>query len=111
MRTVRVDPLDPDPALMEEAGAILRRGGLVAFPTETVYGLGGNALDGQAVARIFAAPGVAWLALQNSWLLRAIAFVLFVKMDIIAVLERLGRYASVSAMGTPVWVTVVATGS
>ncbi|WP_016814642.1 L-threonylcarbamoyladenylate synthase [Salinispora arenicola] len=38
-----------------EAAAVLRAGGLVAFPTETVYGLGANALDAQAVARIFAA--------------------------------------------------------
>lgn len=37
------------------AARILTRGGLVAFPTETVYGLGGNALDARAVARIFAA--------------------------------------------------------
>lgn len=34
-----------------EAGAILRRGGLVAFPTETVYGLGANALDENAVSK------------------------------------------------------------
>lgn len=37
------------------AAAVLRRGGLVALPTETVYGLGANALDAAAVARIFAA--------------------------------------------------------
>jgi L-threonylcarbamoyladenylate synthase len=40
---------------MERAAAILRNGGLVAFPTETVYGLGAHALDEAAVARIFAA--------------------------------------------------------
>ena len=39
------------------AAETLRRGGLVAFPTETVYGLGANALDAAAVARIFAAKG------------------------------------------------------
>ncbi len=39
------------------AAKILRRGGLVAFPTETVYGLGANAADDAAVARIFAAKG------------------------------------------------------
>lgn len=39
------------------AADILRRGGLVAFPTETVYGLGANALDAAAVARIFEAKG------------------------------------------------------
>jgi len=40
-----------------EGARILRGGGLVAFPTETVYGLGGDATDGKAVARIFAAKG------------------------------------------------------
>ena len=39
------------------AAAILRRGGLVAFPTETVYGLGADAADGKAVAGIYAAKG------------------------------------------------------
>ncbi len=38
-------------------GSILRAGGLVAFPTETVYGLGANGLDGEAVQRIFEAKG------------------------------------------------------
>ncbi|HBK60200.1 MAG TPA: threonylcarbamoyl-AMP synthase, partial [Firmicutes bacterium] len=57
---VRVDPKGPPADLeaqLSSAAAILRRGGLVAFPTETVYGLGANALDGQAVARIFRAKG------------------------------------------------------
>jgi L-threonylcarbamoyladenylate synthase len=40
-----------------EAAAILRAGGLVAFPTETVYGLGADATNGEAVARIYAAKG------------------------------------------------------
>lgn len=39
------------------AAAVLEQGGLVAFPTETVYGLGANALDSTAVARIFTAKG------------------------------------------------------
>lgn len=43
-----------DPALLQ-AAEILRAGGLVAFPTETVYGLGANALDAAAVEKIFAA--------------------------------------------------------
>lgn len=47
----------PDPAAIADAAAILRNGGLVAFPTETVYGLGANALDPAAVARIFQAKG------------------------------------------------------
>lgn len=42
---------------MPRAAAILRAGGLVAFPTETVYGLGANAFDAPAVARIFEAKG------------------------------------------------------
>jgi L-threonylcarbamoyladenylate synthase len=46
--------LELDPALLE-AARILRAGGLVAFPTETVYGLGANALDAGAVEKIFAA--------------------------------------------------------
>jgi L-threonylcarbamoyladenylate synthase len=50
----RVLPGD-DPAAVAEAAAVLRAGGLVAFPTETVYGLGADALDAAAVARIFAA--------------------------------------------------------
>jgi L-threonylcarbamoyladenylate synthase len=42
---------------LRAAAARLRRGELVAFPTETVYGLGANALDAKAVAKIFAAKG------------------------------------------------------
>ncbi len=44
-----------DATAIEVAGALLRAGRLVAFPTETVYGLGANALDAEAVARVFAA--------------------------------------------------------
>ncbi len=44
------------PAL-KEAGEILKNGGLVGFPTETVYGLGGNALDPEASKKIYAAKG------------------------------------------------------
>lgn len=46
-----------DPNAIEEAAAILARGGLVALPTETVYGLGADATNGEAVARVFAAKG------------------------------------------------------
>lgn len=45
------------PGAIPRAAAILHAGGLVVFPTETVYGLGANALDPTAVARIFAAKG------------------------------------------------------
>jgi L-threonylcarbamoyladenylate synthase len=47
----------PDDAAIAEAAEILQSGGLVAFPTETVYGLGANALDAAAVERIFLAKG------------------------------------------------------
>jgi L-threonylcarbamoyladenylate synthase len=49
--------VDPDPDGLRTAGALLRGGGLVAFATETVYGLGAHALDPAAVARVFAAKG------------------------------------------------------
>ncbi len=56
-RVVAVDPDRPDPLILDEAAAILRSGGLVAFGTETVYGLGADATNPAAVARIFAAKG------------------------------------------------------
>ena len=49
--------LPATPENIARAAAILKGGGLVAFPTETVYGLGANALDAEAVARIFVAKG------------------------------------------------------
>ncbi len=52
-----IDSQSPAPALIQPAGDIIKAGGLVAFPTETVYGLGANALDPQAVARIYEAKG------------------------------------------------------
>ena len=56
-KEIILDPAHIDLSLAEEAGAVLRRGGLVAFPTETVYGLGANALDEQAVRNILLAKG------------------------------------------------------
>lgn len=52
-----VSATSPDPDVLARAGAVLRDGGLVAFPTETVYGLGANAFDEHAVARVFEAKG------------------------------------------------------
>ena len=49
--------LAPDAAGIAEAGRLLREGRLVAFPTETVYGLGADATDGRAVAGIYEAKG------------------------------------------------------
>ena len=48
---------EEDKKIYEQAGKILRDGGLVAFPTETVYGLGADALDEKASAKIYAAKG------------------------------------------------------
>lgn len=55
--TRSIDRDDPDPTIVAEAADVLRAGGLVAFATETVYGLGADATDPSAVARIFAAKG------------------------------------------------------
>lgn len=46
-----------DQEVIEEAGSIIKKGGLVAFPTETVYGLGGDALNPSSSAKIYAAKG------------------------------------------------------
>lgn len=56
-QTLRVNPDVPEPDVIARAAEVLRAGGLVGFPTETVYGLGANAFDARAVARIFAAKG------------------------------------------------------
>lgn len=57
MATLRVDPESPEPGPLARAAKVIRAGGLVAFPTETVYGLGANALDETAVGRLYAAKG------------------------------------------------------
>lgn len=57
MKLVCVDGEAIEDEALREAAQALRDGALVAFPTETVYGLGANALDAQAVARIFEAKG------------------------------------------------------
>ncbi|HRF94844.1 MAG TPA: L-threonylcarbamoyladenylate synthase, partial [Aggregatilineales bacterium] len=54
-RILRVDPQHPEEANIQIAAQTIRAGGLVAFPTETVYGLGANALDAQALDRIYLA--------------------------------------------------------
>jgi L-threonylcarbamoyladenylate synthase len=56
-RVISVDRDKPDHAAIVEAAGVLARGGLVAFPTETVYGLGARGLHAEEVARIFAAKG------------------------------------------------------
>jgi L-threonylcarbamoyladenylate synthase len=54
---LQVSASAPEPAIIERAAAVLRAGGLVAFPTETVYGLGADGLSEAAVQRIFEAKG------------------------------------------------------
>ncbi len=54
---IHLDAQHPDMREIERAGRILLDGGLVAFPTETVYGLGGNAMDAQASRKIYEAKG------------------------------------------------------
>jgi len=54
---IRVDPFSPDADAIARAAELLRRGGLVVFPTETVYGLGANALNPAAIARVYEAKG------------------------------------------------------
>jgi L-threonylcarbamoyladenylate synthase len=56
-KILRVGAVAPEAEPILEAAAVLRGGGLVAFPTETVYGLGAAALSASAVERIFAAKG------------------------------------------------------
>ncbi|MDP1892146.1 MAG: L-threonylcarbamoyladenylate synthase [Gemmatimonadaceae bacterium] len=53
----RVDPERPSPQVISAAAEVIRRGGLVAFPTETVYGLGADALSEAAILALFAAKG------------------------------------------------------
>lgn len=56
-RIVCIDESNMDASLMKEAGEIIKAGGLVAFPTETVYGLGGDALNPKSSEKIYAAKG------------------------------------------------------
>lgn len=57
MDVIRVDAHAPDAEIIARAAELLRAGKLVAFPTETVYGLGANALDPAAIERIYVAKG------------------------------------------------------
>ena len=59
MKTIieKIDKKQVDKEIISQAGQILKDGGLVAFPTETVYGLGANALDEEAAKKTYAAKG------------------------------------------------------
>lgn len=56
-KVIRMDEQHIDAALIKEAGDIIKAGGLVAFPTETVYGLGGDALNPTSSEKIYRAKG------------------------------------------------------
>ncbi|MDD4779872.1 MAG: L-threonylcarbamoyladenylate synthase [Tissierellia bacterium] len=56
-KIVKVDPENIDYEIIKEASKIINRGGIVVFPTETVYGIGADALNDEAVAKIFEAKG------------------------------------------------------
>lgn len=56
-RIVKIDYNRMDMEMIQEAGEVIRSGGLVAFPTETVYGLGGDALNAESSGKIYAAKG------------------------------------------------------
>lgn len=53
----QVSAQQPEPEIIRQAAMLIRQGGLVAFPTETVYGLGADGLNSEAVKKIFAAKG------------------------------------------------------
>jgi L-threonylcarbamoyladenylate synthase len=57
---LKIDPAKPDDTILEAAGEILRAGGVVAFPTETFYGLGADARREKAVEKIFRLKGRAF---------------------------------------------------
>lgn len=56
-KIVKVDPENIDYNIIKEAAGIINRGGIVVFPTETVYGIGADALNDEAVSKIFEAKG------------------------------------------------------
>ena len=56
-RVVRVDKDNPDKTVLQEVGEVIKKGGLAAFPTETVYGLGGDGLNAGSSQKIYAAKG------------------------------------------------------
>ena len=56
-KLLKINPITPEPDILAQAGDILRMGGLVAYPTETVYGLAASAFVVDSIARVFDAKG------------------------------------------------------
>ena len=52
-KVIKINPIFPDKDLIEQIAMLLRKGGLIAFPTETVYGIGANYLDKNAIDRLY----------------------------------------------------------
>jgi L-threonylcarbamoyladenylate synthase len=82
-----VDTSRPAPEALEAAVRVLRAGALVAFPTETFYGLGARALDPAAIARVFGAKG------------RPADKPLLVLVDSVAMVDRVARDVPARALG------------
>ncbi len=56
-RILSVDPLHPDHHLISQAAGVIKKGGLIAFPTDTFYGIGADPFDPAAVSRLFSVKG------------------------------------------------------
>ncbi len=56
-KVLLVDPDDPDPKVLSSLGGVIRKGGVIAFPTDTFYGLAVNPFDPDALARLFEIKG------------------------------------------------------
>ena len=54
---LKIDPKDPDQSLINQAADILRKGGIIAYPTETFYGIGANAENERAIEKIYTIKG------------------------------------------------------
>jgi len=54
---IKINPLKPEPHLIRKAWEILKNSGIIGYPTDTVYGLGANALDEKAIKKIFSLKG------------------------------------------------------
>lgn len=56
-KTIKIDPLKPEPELIQKAASVVRSGGIVIFPTRSLYGLAADAFNEEAVERIFEIKG------------------------------------------------------
>lgn len=56
-KILKVNSISPEPSRIKEAAEVIKKGGTVAFPTETVYGLGADALNPEAIRKVFKAKG------------------------------------------------------